>query len=818
MTDSGDNSALARFARLGLHDQPRIDRSDTIAAGVAFVISLVVYLMTLAPTVTGEDSGELIAAAWLTGVPHPPGYPLWCILTKPFFLVPIGDMAWRANLASAFYGAAAVSVVFLIARLWACSRAAAFAGALALAFSLRFWSQSVITEVYALNAFLFAGLWLLMELWRAAVAAGPEARGRARKLTLAIGLAFGLALSNHYMLIALTAPGAALMVVPHRRWLKDNWQYVLGALGACCLGLSAYLYLPYAASHDTFINWGDPDTWDRFRDHVLRRSYRSLEFSHEVTAGTKLRFIGHMLYELSWQFTPVALPLMVVGLVALWRADRWRLASSAGVFLLNTLVLILILRFTYERENRQRFEPYYLLAWTVCALWLALGTSRALALLVRRLETRRSRLLWVPVAAMAVVPALPLVVNYGDNDRSGFWIARDYSESILKTAGRDAVLFPSADFTTFPLIYLMGVEGQRPDVLLADKTGVLEPEVHELFKGLAPEAARATDDDIIRTIASRSSRPVYVSNRSVLASDPAYSLVPEGLLYRVAPRNRRVTRRDVWGEISVRGVDASAVSSDAMERSLAASYHRMRAEWLLSGGDKERGTEFLRKAAAASPDEHKAMNNLGSLAAEYGLADLASKYFARAIALWPRYKTPRSNLASLALDGSRIDQAERWIEELAKMDPKDRRLPGLRSRLNVVRLRAAVAASPNDPVLHNDLGTALAMSGRAKEGAAHWLKAIELRPLYALPHKNLAVYYARDGKDSKKAAYHRRQYERISRLTEAPTPGLPGPPHAGPRPTVPPSPRPHLPQPNVPRPPTAPSAPRPPMPGGSHGR
>ena len=44
---------------------------------------------------TGEDSGELIAAAYLTGVPHPPGYPLWCLLVKPFFLIPYGDLAWR---------------------------------------------------------------------------------------------------------------------------------------------------------------------------------------------------------------------------------------------------------------------------------------------------------------------------------------------------------------------------------------------------------------------------------------------------------------------------------------------------------------------------------------------------------------------------------------------------------------------------------------------------------------------------------------------------------------------------------------------------
>lgn len=45
-----------------------------------FFGSLGLYLFTLAPTVTGEDSGEFIAAAYGHGVAHPPGYPLWTLL------------------------------------------------------------------------------------------------------------------------------------------------------------------------------------------------------------------------------------------------------------------------------------------------------------------------------------------------------------------------------------------------------------------------------------------------------------------------------------------------------------------------------------------------------------------------------------------------------------------------------------------------------------------------------------------------------------------------------------------------------------------
>src|SRR5476649_973122 len=90
------------FSRLPPSGPERFQRSDFIAAGLVFFITLGVYLATLAPNVTLEDSGELITAAAKFGVGHPPGYPLWTLsgflLTHLF---PFGNLAWRINLQSA---------------------------------------------------------------------------------------------------------------------------------------------------------------------------------------------------------------------------------------------------------------------------------------------------------------------------------------------------------------------------------------------------------------------------------------------------------------------------------------------------------------------------------------------------------------------------------------------------------------------------------------------------------------------------------------------------------------------------------------------
>src|SRR5687768_1674643 len=63
-----------------------------------------IYLLTAAPSVSwrngGADGAELAAAAYVWGVAHPPGYPLYLTVVRLAQLVPVGDLAYRATLVS----------------------------------------------------------------------------------------------------------------------------------------------------------------------------------------------------------------------------------------------------------------------------------------------------------------------------------------------------------------------------------------------------------------------------------------------------------------------------------------------------------------------------------------------------------------------------------------------------------------------------------------------------------------------------------------------------------------------------------------------
>ena len=49
---------------------------------VAFAGAMLVYVLTLCPTVYVEGSGEVIGAVRGLGTPHPTGYPLFCLSAR----------------------------------------------------------------------------------------------------------------------------------------------------------------------------------------------------------------------------------------------------------------------------------------------------------------------------------------------------------------------------------------------------------------------------------------------------------------------------------------------------------------------------------------------------------------------------------------------------------------------------------------------------------------------------------------------------------------------------------------------------------------
>lgn len=138
-----------------------------IGSWIAGVCSLILFLTFQSQGIFTGDSGDVVTAAIIGGIPHPPGYPLYSVLGWLAAHVPVGLLSWRVTLLSSIPHAAAVGLVYaLIYTLTKRNILASMFGALSLVANYLFFLYSVTPEVFALFDFFVALLWYLLVLWK----------------------------------------------------------------------------------------------------------------------------------------------------------------------------------------------------------------------------------------------------------------------------------------------------------------------------------------------------------------------------------------------------------------------------------------------------------------------------------------------------------------------------------------------------------------------------------------------------------------------------------------------------------------------------
>ena len=91
----------------GLLPGPRPDRA--LCGGLLLAL-FAIYALGACRTIYVGDSGELVTAVYLLGIPHPTGYPLYVLLGKLWtIVVPLGSIAFRMSLFSSACAAATAS-------------------------------------------------------------------------------------------------------------------------------------------------------------------------------------------------------------------------------------------------------------------------------------------------------------------------------------------------------------------------------------------------------------------------------------------------------------------------------------------------------------------------------------------------------------------------------------------------------------------------------------------------------------------------------------------------------------------------------------
>ncbi len=589
----------------------------------SFILPFTLYMLTLAPSVTFFDSGEFLAATASLGSAHSPGYPLFLMYAKPFTWLPLGNIAFRINVATAVSSSLACLMVYVLTTLLLKKEAllldqrfnqiaikcAGLAAAVSFAFTPRLWLQSNHDKPYPLLAFIAAVIFYLLLQWQERYREGCERPSYIYVCTFLAGLSMGV-----HQTIVLLLPAWFLMIILTDWRMIHRVKELILATAFALLGFSVHLYLPLRALSNPLLNWGDSKTVDQFLWHFLRKGYPS----EPPVRDLPLLWAQISAFNVPREYTWLGAALALLGLAHLWKSNKTAFIAylaSVAVFLLvivgyfNTHMEVIFL-------TEEFFTPLYLLS----AVLVGIGLFNLLAYATRtaRLPERIGAPVYAVVAVLFfTLPSALCAVNYFENDQHDNYIAFDYATNSLRSLPQNGIMFTWGDSGAFPLWYLQGVERMREDLDLPHTP-------HLVFNWYLDSMPRLFHNSNLRKFDTSSFgpesalriaiteniglRPVYIDFSTRYSVEfKEYQPIQRGIVYCVRKINEPsgIPDLSVWDNYNNRGImeKQSFLDLDTGKAIMIYANSYLEVGEFLAGINRHReASEMLGKAVLISPE------------------------------------------------------------------------------------------------------------------------------------------------------------------------------------------------------------------------
>jgi len=455
----------------------------------AFIFPFILYVVTLAPSVTFIDSGELAAVATKLGVAHPTGYPLFTVIGNVFTKLHGGDAVYRLNLMCAFLSSFAIMLFFNMLLSLTVKIAdglkesklsetillnVSLAASLVLAYSRTFWDTANAIEVYSLHTvLLIANLFLILK------ASGEIDRNSELthdRFWLVFAFVLGLSFTNHLSTIFLSV-GCLYLYFAVNGFGQLSFKRIMFMAIPFLLGISVYVYLVVRADNE-ILSWGNPHNFENFWRHFTGKQFSVWMFSSFENAEKQFTY-----FTKNFPMEYAVFPLMfaVSGLFLLFKEAR-RIFN----FTLLLFLFCIIYAINYDIYD---IDSYFLLAFIVAVIWVCMG----LLWLVSKVKDNASTISF----AFLLLPLMPLVMNFEKTDESKNYFVDDYTNNVFKSADKNAIIMSTQwDFWISSSIYQQFVRNIRPDIAVIDKELLRKSWYFEYLKKHYPDICEKSKVEI----------------------------------------------------------------------------------------------------------------------------------------------------------------------------------------------------------------------------------------------------------------------------------------------------------------------------------
>jgi hypothetical protein len=443
---------------------PKRRISDIGVPIVLFIGTLGVYISNLCPSLWLMDSGEFVFHASVLGIPHPTGYPLYIQLGKFMTFLPGLDAPLAINLFSAIMASLTVAFLYRIIYMLEKRMLVSATAALLFGFSLTFWWQAEIAEVYSLHTFFL--VWMTYLLLRV------RETGDLRAFLL---LSFVLGLSfTHHMSTVLITPAILYFVWTFRRSEVLSFRIIVPAFILFLVGLSVYLFIPLRAGLPPPFNYPqlhgvDPGKLTGLFWLVTGRIVKADMFQYGM--GEMDKPITYYLVIMARDFLYIGIPIGIYGAMVQYKRDLRIFITFLLAFLAYVVFFI-----NYGVVDQYVFFIPSFLFWSI---WVGVGLSDLNRRIISFKGTggKGTVLIGSFSASMVLLVALSIITDYRQLDFTNKREPEEFTQRVLDHVEDNALI--TSIYEATPLLwYHHYVSGMKPSVEIHDR-GLMSLNVRE---------------------------------------------------------------------------------------------------------------------------------------------------------------------------------------------------------------------------------------------------------------------------------------------------------------------------------------------------
>ena len=280
-----------------------------------------------------------------------------------------------------------------------------------------------------------------------------------------------------------------------------------------------------AAQESDYRSHQSSKQWKFFWDYQIRKMYNRYflwQFAGRgpssdpgvISMGANNREDG---IDLTQFGLPLAFILGFIGMLYHGYRDEKMAFSVMALFIMTGYAIIIYL----NQDNPQpRERDYsYVGSFFAFSIWIGIGTAAISEWISQKIKNRNlaKRIIMSSVVLQIIfIPTVMARANYHSHDRSGNFVAWDYSYNLLQSCGPNGIIFTNGDNDTFPLWYLQEVEKLRTDVAVVNLSLLNTPWYIKQWRDKRPKETKFIDlsdkqiDKLTSTLQQWETRTVQV--------------------------------------------------------------------------------------------------------------------------------------------------------------------------------------------------------------------------------------------------------------------------------------------------------------------